>query len=309
MSFLISNQRDITKQLQYFFEDSRTTPANWGIVPAATPTFIQAGYNPTFTYTDQPEGVDIRILGNEGKETRVKVGMSGLLDIKSTQIVDSNLVKWFFNAAGGGAGTIDDSATFIFTHNVLGTDTIRVMRGGTPLNATLEIPNRGVIQLSGQVFITTPQDESAFSTANADHFSGNTPTYAPALAGPVWTHLSGGTQPLTLGGNNYRDRGFRLNITRAHSQLDSSGDTNVKFAKAATKTITGSITAFRIDSLNQTKASALTEFASSRVIRTAVSTITMTNMQFTDHPTDYEADSSDPLMEELSFNCTELSIS
>lgn len=307
MSFLISNQRDNTKQLQYFFEDSRTTPGNWAIVPAATPTFIQAGYNPTFTYTDQPEGVDIRILGNEGKTTRVKVGLSGVLDIK-TNIVDTNLVKWFFNAAAGGAGTIDDSATFIFTHNVLGTDTIRNLRGCIPLNATLEVPSRGVIELTGQVLVTNPQDESAFSTADADHFSGNTPTYAPALTGPVWTHLSGGTQPLTVGGNNYRDRGFRLNITRELSQLDSSGDTTIKFAKAARKTITGTITAFRIDSLNQALATAQTEFASTRVIRTAVSTITMTNMQFTDHPTNYESDSSDAQMEELSFSCTELSI-
>lgn len=307
MSFLISNQRDATKQLQYFFEDSRTTPANWGIAPAATPTFIQAGYNPTFTYTDQPEGVDVRIIGNEGKTTRVKVGMSGVLDIK-TNIVDSNLLKWFFNAAGGGANTIDDSVTFIYTHNVLGTDTIRTLRGCIPLNATLEIPNRGVIELTGQVLVTNPQDESAFSTADADHFSGNTPTYAPALAGPVWTHLSGGTQPLTLGGNNYRDRAFRLNITRELSLLDSSGDTTVKFAKAARKTITGTITAFRIDSLNQTRASALTEFTSSRVLRTAVSTITMTNMQFTEHPTEQESDTSDATMEELSFACTEVSI-
>ncbi len=307
MSFLISNQRDTTKQLQYFFEDSRTTPANWGIVPAATPTFIQAGYNPMFTYTDQPEGVDIRILGNEGKTTRVKVGMSGILDIK-TQIVDSNLVKWFFNAAGGGATTIDDSVTFIYTHNVLGVDTIRVMRGSIPLNATLEVPNRGVIELTGQVLVTNPQDESDFSSADADHFSTNTPTYAPALAGPVWTHLSGGTQPLLIGGLNYRDRSFRLNITRELSLLDSSGDTVVKFAKAAKKTITGSITAFRIDTLNQAAASALDERTATRVIKTATSTITMTNMQFTDHPTNYDSDSSDAQMEELSFACTELSI-
>jgi len=304
MSFLIANQRDTTKQLQYTFEDSRTTPGNWGVTPA-TPTFIQAGYNPTFTYTDQPEGVDVRILGNEGKTTRVKVGMSGLLDIK-TNIVDTNLVKWFFNAAGGGAGTIDDSATFLFTHKVLGADTYRVLKGCIPLNATLEIPNRGLVELSGQILVTNPQDEGLVSAISS--VITGTPTYAPALSGPVWTHLSGGAKPLILGGNNYRDRGFRLNITRELSMLDSSGDTTVKFAKAARKTITGSITAFRIDSINQARASALTEITATRVLKTAISTISMTNMQFQDHPTEKDKDSSDATMEQLSFSCTELSI-
>ena len=307
MSFLISNQRDITKQLQYVFEDSRTTPGNWGTTPS-TPTFIQAGYNPTFTYTDQPEGVDVRILGNEGKTTKVKVGMSGLLDIR-THVVDANLIKWFFNAAAGGAGTIDDSATFLFTHNVLGTDTYRIGKGCIPLNATLDIPNRGLIELSGQVLVTQPADEDDFS--NISNVITGTPTYAPALTGPPWTHLSGGSTPLTIGNNAYRDRGMRISITRELSLLDSSGDSTVQFAKAARKTITGSITAFRIDSLNQAAAAAYTEFAgtTTRVIKTGTSTATFTKMQFQDHATDYTTDSSDGLMEELTFACTELSFS
>lgn len=306
MSFLIANQRDTTKQLQYVFEDSRTTSGLWATTPS-TPTFTQAGFNPTFTYTDQPEGVDIRILGNEGKTTRVLVGSSGLLDIK-TNIVDSNLAVWFFNAASGGAGTIDDSMTFLFTHNVLGKDTYRVMKGCIPLNATLEIPNRGVIALTGQVLVTAPSDEGLFSAINAAEFGGTTPTYASLLTGPVWTHLTGGVKPLTIGGNNYRDRGLRLNITRELSLLDSSGDTFVKFAKAAKKTITGTLTVFRIDSINQARATALSEFDTTRVLKTAVSTVTFTNMQFQDHPTEKESDSSDAQMEELTFSCTELAI-
>lgn len=309
MSYLISNQRSITKQLQYVFEDSRTTPGNWGTTPA-TPTFTQAGYSPAFTYTDQPEGVDVRLLGTEGKITRVKTGMSGLLDFRTT-IVDSTLAKWFFNAAGGGAGTIDDSATFLYTHQVLGNDTYRVMKGCIPLNATLDIPHRGLIELSGQVLVTQPSDEGLFSGIDAAEFGGTTPTYATQLTGPPWTHLSGGTTPLTIGGSTYRDRGMRVSITRELSLLDSSGDVNVLFARASRKTISGTITAFRVDSLNQAAASALTEFAgtTTRVLKTATSTVTFTNLQFQDHPTNYSDDSSDALMEELTFSCTEISIS
>ncbi len=307
MSFLISNQRSVTKQLQYVFEDSRTTPGNWGTTPS-TPTFVQAGYNPTFTYTDQPEGVDVRILGNEGKTTKVKVGMSGLLDIR-THIVDSTLAKWFFNAAGGGAGTIDDSATFLFTHNVLGNDTYRIGKGCFPLNATLDVPNRGVIELTGQILVTQPANEGLVSAISG--VITGTPTYATQLTGPVWTHLTGGSKPLTIGGNNYRDRGMRLSVTREGSMLDSSGDEFIQFIKASKKTISGSITAFRIDSLNQAAAVALTEFAgtTTRVLKTAVSTATFTKMQFQDHPTDYTTDSADALLEELTFTCTELAIS
>jgi hypothetical protein len=310
MSFLISNQRSITKQLQYVFEDSKTTAGNWGTTPA-TPTFTQAGYSPAFTYTDQPEGVDVRQLGTEGKITRVKTGMSGLLDIRTT-IVDSALAKWFFNAATIArvtAGIIDDSATFLYTHSVLGVDTYRIMKGCIPLNATLDVPHRGLIELSGQILVTQPEDEAPF--ANISNSINGTPTYAPAVTGPPWTHLSGGTQPLTIGNSNYRDRGMRVSITRELSLLDSSGDVNVLFARASRKTITGTITAFRIDSLNQAAASALTEFAgtTTRVLKTATSTITFTNLQFQDHPTNYSDDSSDALMEELTFACTEIAIS
>jgi hypothetical protein len=309
MSFLISNHRSVTKNLQYVFEGSRTTPASWGTTPA-TPTFVQAGYSPTFTYTDQPEGVDVKVLGTEAKITRVKVGMSGLLDVR-THLTDSALAKWFYNAFGGGAGTIDDSATFLYTHQVLGVDTYRILKGCIPLNATLDVPHRGIVELSGQILVTQPVDEGAFSGISAAEFGGTTPTYATQPTGPPWTHLSGGSQPLTIGNNNYRDRGMRVSITRELSLLDSSGDTNVLFARAARKTITGTITAFRIDSLNQAAAVALTEFAgtTTRVLKTATSTITFTKLQFQDHPTDYSLDSSDALMEELTFACSDIAIS
>jgi len=303
MSFLISNQRDVVLQLQYLFEDSRTTPANWGTTPA-TGTFLQAGFNPRFTYTDQPEGQDIRILGSEGKETRIKIGHAGLLDIR-TNIVDSTFIKWFFNAAGGGAATIDDSATFLFSHKVAGVETFRGLQGCIPLNATLEIPNRAAVELTAQVLVTQPTDEAA--TQVLAGIPGTT-TNATQPTGPVLTHLSGGDLALTINAVTYRDRGYTLSITRELSALDSSGSVNWLFARAARKIITGSATVFRVDGLNQAAAMALNEVTATRILESAVSTITMTKFQIQSHPTEYNTDDSDALMEELAFECTELAI-
>lgn len=304
MSFLISNQRDVVLQLQYLFENSRTTPANWGTTPA-TGTFLQAGFNPRFTYTDQPEGQDIRILGSEGKETRIKIGHAGLLDIR-TNIVDSVFLKWFFDAAGGGAATIDDSATFLFSHNVAGTEVFRGLQGCIPLNATLEIPNRAAVEMTAQILVTQPTDEAAtliLAGVPAATVQATQPT------GPVLTHLSGGDEALVINTVSYRDRGFTVSITRELSALDSSGSVNWLFARAARKIITGSATVFRIDSLNQIGAMAMNEVAATRVLESAVSTITFTKFQIQSHPTEYNTDDSDALMEELAFECTEIAIS
>lgn len=301
MSYLISNQRDIVDQLQGAFEDSRTTPENFGTTPASA-SFTRAGYNPTFKYTDQPQGVLVHILGDEAHNTKVRVGLSGMLELR-TNISDSTrwILKWVFNAAGGGANTIDDSVTFLTSYKILGNTKYRVMKGCLPVNGTLDIPNRGLVSLSCQILVTNPQNEA---TAHGL----TTPTLASTPTDTVWTHLSGGVKPFVIGGITYRDRGFRLSITRMLSPTDSSGDLNVIFAKAAKKTISGSISIFKIDTDNQAKTVLLTERTATRVLKTSVSTLTLSKTQWQSHPTEFEADSADTLVEELDFICNNVAI-
>jgi hypothetical protein len=79
------------------------------------------------------------------------------------------------------------------------------------------------------------------------------------------------------------------------------------FARASKKTITGTVMVFRIDSINQIAANALTEFTqtNARIIHSSgPQTLAMTNFQLTGHATEFSTDSADALMEELNFTCT-----
>jgi hypothetical protein len=105
MSYNVSNQRDFQKLLQFADEGSRVTPNKFGVAQSGL-NFTRAGYNPKHTFRETPEGVEIRVVGSEGRDQKVKVGISGVIDFR-THITENNLgfVDWLFNAAGGGAGS------------------------------------------------------------------------------------------------------------------------------------------------------------------------------------------------------------
>lgn len=302
MSFLVSNQRDLSKQLQYVFEDSRTTPDNWGVIPTS-PVFIQAGYNPRFVYRDQPTGVEVRKLGSEDKDSTVLVGAQGLLELR-TNIVDVNLVKWIFNSAGGGANTIDDSVSFLFSHKILGIENYKRMRGCLPLSGTLTIPPKGLLELSAQILVTQPDKQDTDDGVT-------TPTFAPALTGPVWTHLSGGSVPFLFNAQAYRTRGMTISVTRELSMIDSDGDSNIQFLRAAKRIVNGTVNAFEVNKLLEDAAVDQDENTMSRVIKTATgaSTASFTKVTFDDHGIEYDQDSSDSRIEVLPFKAATISFS
>lgn len=302
MSFLVSNQRDLSKQLQYVFENSRTTPSNWGNLGGSNPNFIQAGYNPRFVYRDQPTGIEVRKLGSEDKDSTVLVGAQGLLELR-TNIVDVNLVKWIFNSAGGGASTIDDSATFLFSHKILGTENYKTLAGCLPLSGTLTIPPKGLLELSAQILVTQPNKQ-----ATASGLSG-TPVFASALTGPVWTHLSGGSIPFLHNSKAYRTRGMTISVTRELSMIDSDGDSEIQFLRAAKRVVNGTVNVFEVNKLLEDAAVDQDENTMSRVIKTSTSTASFTGVTFDDHAIEYDQDSSDSRLEILPFKAKTIAFS
>lgn len=300
----VQNQLDVVKNLQSVEEDVISDKANFGVTPTSA-NFEQFGYNPRFTYTDQPEGVEVRILGKEGRDQKPLVGRTGLLDIR-TNIISEKELKWFFAAAGGGVGTIDNSRTFVFSYLQRGTETFRVMKGCMPLNATITIGNRGLVELTGQIISLLPNNE----TQNANGDLPGTPVFAPALVGTPFTHLSGGSEPFTYNATKYRERNFTCAITRELSLNDSSGDVEAVFAKAARKTINGSISIFKKDLLLVTDSRSLTERSASRVVSSSGPGISLdfTNFQFQNHPLGFDQDSSDALIEELPYESAEVTV-
>lgn len=302
MSFLVSSQRDVSKQLQYVFETSQVTPSLFG-TEKADPVYIQAGYNPRFVYRDQPDGVEVRKLGSEDKDSTVLVGAQGLLELR-TNIVDANLLKWIFNAVGGGASTIDDSVTFLEAHKILGVEYFKRLRGCLPLSATLEIGNRGLIELSAQIIVTQPDAVTTTHTTGSG-------AYATALTGPPWTHLSGGADPFLYNAQAYKTRGMSISVTRELSMIDSDGDNNIQFLRAARRIITGSINIFEVNKVLEAAAIAQTENSMSRVVKSggAASTASFTKVTFDEHAIEFDQESSDSRIEVLPFKAATIAFS
>jgi hypothetical protein len=301
MAFNFTTQKDVVKQLQYIAEG--TTAATFGVIPT-NPAFVMAGINPTILAVKKPVPYETRELGYLTRQNVQSVFNSGEVTFK-TNILDSTMLKWLFNAPAG-AGTIDESKTFVYSYNVNGTETFRVMKGCKPLDAHLMIKPKGQLELTAHLYVANMVDET--QSANGGITLG-TGAFASQL-GPTggWLHSDGGAGPFTYNSTVYRDFGMTLGVKWIHEYLDSSGDLQTLYMKPSKKELTFDIDIAKYDMLVNIDAAALSRRSASRVLKTATSTMTLTNVNFTDPTTSLDQTSTKILVEALKGIADEVAI-
>ncbi|UVF62234.1 major tail protein [Nitrososphaeria virus YSH_1032793] len=304
MTQVLSTQLDVVNPLQYVGEGLLSNPALFGAL--SNPTWLNVGINPVWDFKYIPEAIEVRKVGQSGRYGKTKVFETALINFR-TFINDTYgypFLKYLFNEGNGSTvGTIDESIDMVFSHKVAGTTNYTRGRGCLPLSATLTIPEKGLCELSGQIFVAQPV---LIGTSDPK----GTGAYASASSGSAWTHSEGGSNPVTHNGTTYKTKGFSVSVNRELAVLDSSGDGQVLWAKPVVKSISGSMDVFQKDILLLTDFKAQTSRALSRVIKTAVTTCSMTDVVFEDDPIAIpEGTSADPLMDRLSFSAGTISFS
>jgi hypothetical protein len=301
MTQIVSSQADVVKKLQYYNEGVLSTPSNFGkSIPSST-SFTQVGKNPTWNYQDDVTAEEERGVGSLTRSDRVVTRKRGTLSI-TTNISDADVtfVKYCMNAPDTTTATADSSIAFLFSFKVAGTETFRILRGCLPESASINVSNTGFVEFTATFAVYSPADEVTTHGLT-------TPTFATQSTNTAWSHSDSGSSPFTWDSVSYPEMGFGIDVNYEHTVLESSGDLTIQWASISQRTISGSASVFKKDSLLQADTTAGNKISATRVLKTSTLTATFTEATIDSNPYAVSADSSATL-EELSFTAKELAL-
>jgi len=234
MSFNITTARDITKPLQYVEEG--TTAALYGVSPSSA-AFVAAGINTEITLDPNVVSEQIRALGLEDFADIVKTQEAYAFSLRSN-ILNTTLAKYGTEAVGG-TGTIGASLLFAFSYSLDGTQNYALLRGCRPVSTTLSV-NRGLWTLDQTWHAKSINKEVA--TANGGL---TTPTFVTAVPSGSPLKHQDGVSPFNWNSVVFSERSFSITVTRDLALLESNGDVQVLFSKAANRSITWSAEVYK----------------------------------------------------------------
>ena len=289
----LTTKRDIVKPLQYVGEtDVVTTPANYATTPNSA-TFILVGNNTEINPQPDIPHSDAIVLGSEDIIDAVKNGSLYTFSLRFNPI-DKNLIRYGWDAAGGGAASIDESLSFTYSYRLDGTENFQHVRGALPTSTTLTL-DKGVWEAEMQFIakdITIP---------NTTDGNPGTPVY---LSSETTSQMLGqsdvGTTPFTWNTVNFGERRFSVTVTRDLSVMTVNGELDIVYAKAAARGIVFSADVFTKNTTLLTDFEAKTKQAASYVFSTSPAvTMTFTNAVITGWTQTPQAGSTDGLIESI----------
>ena len=233
----IQTKRDFVKVLQYKGEgDTVTTPADYAAA-ITSPTFTAVGKVTDINLQPDIQHSDTDVLGNEDVIDAIKTMENYTFSI-SFEMTDTALINYAFSPSGGGAGSIDESLTMMFSEYLNGVENYTAMYGCRPTSCTVNL-DRG-IWTANMTFmckeITLP---SATSPWNA-----STPVFASELATATLTHTDSGADPFTWNSVAYPESKFSSTVTRGMAVQAVNGSSQILYCKASTRRIDFTVDAF-----------------------------------------------------------------
>jgi len=290
----IQTKRDIVKPLQYKGEgDTITTPANYGVLVTASPTFVAAGHNTEINLQPDIAHMDTEVLGSEDIVNAVKTGELFAFQI-SFEPTDTVLMQYAWDASGGGVGSIDESLNFVFTELLNGVENWTTMIGCRPTSMTVTL-ERGIWQVT-MTWITSQINLQVSS----DPFT--TPTYVTEPSASSLTHTDAGADPFTWNAVATPESRFSLTVTRAMAIEAVNGQIRIIFSKAADRKVECSADVFVKDNLLETDYFGKTKRAANYSFTTSPNKdFAMVNCIITAHSRVKTATSTDAFRESITF--------
>jgi len=270
----------VVNNLEYVEE----TDGAYGVMPT-NPTMLFLAQTAKWSPSMDVGADEFRRLGSEDvfKILQKKQLFKSSLEFA---IANSMFIKYGINAIGGGAGSIDKSLSLGMSVKLAGT-TNYITLLGTRISS---------IKLSGN------PDKAALSvTAELQHSSITTPTtgdykgtgaHASADTNPPWTYYDGGVNPITWG-SALPVEDINVTIERTLSQKWVMGSQTAKYQLPVKRGIKGDLTQEWLSTTQEAALKLNTRQNLTWVLKTGVSTLTITNASLTaltDRTIDADAD-------------------
>jgi hypothetical protein len=225
-----------TRPLQYVAEGVGQTA--FGVTPTASPTFLLAGAITDITENVTVASTDYRIGGSKTRYKQISYGHAYSFELGFSP--DNNTLMKYGSEESNGAGTIDESLTFLKAIKINAAGSLVehfVLYKGCKMNVLdLSIAGQMVECNSSWLCreITVPNTTSGLTTPVLK-------TYGDLTALP-WSHLQNGTNPLTINAITYPCTQFHINWNNNIAPDQMNGSDLIDSLIQGNRDITGDFT-------------------------------------------------------------------
>jgi len=285
-----TSSQNFVKPLQFIEE------ATEGVTPTSSPAFTAIGAIQSFDYKKDDSVTPIGQIGPEDPIDNVK-GQTVRESTINFGLTASTFLKRAVNAANFATptGTISASMSLLYSIYLNGANERYIFLKGTrPKSVGINMEIGKPIECNMALVHT-----SIGKPISAHGLT--TPTFASFATGEVWNWLSGGANPISWNSTPLNCTKFSCNIERNTSMDYTLGNTDGFGSLPHARAVSGEFTQLWTSDTEETDFDAGTERTLAAVLKTSVSTLTITNAEITSLGRSHAFDESGATVETFSY--------
>ena len=267
-----------------------------GTIPTASPSFTSLGAVKTASIKINGNFVDVAQLGAEDLITIVQGQQEyetsfTLSAVNATSII-ARLIGAYNYATP--SGLINETISIIFSIYLNGTENYILCKGSRIKEGSISM------EIGKETEITVSFTHTTITTPSSSHGL-TTPTFASLPSGAVYDWLAGGTTPVSWNASGILCKKITLNIARNSKPDYTLGNLDPHSSQAHGRRISGDFTTLWTNTTLETDFKAGTARTLAIVIKTSVSTITVTSAKIVDYSRDGDIGSDEAIVESCTF--------
>lgn len=265
--------------------------------------------SPSFTMFDVPmvwrPAIDLAHVepGRQGVEDIYKILKTGEIykSVLETGLINSTHLKYGILARGGGAGSIDKVLSLICSIRINEVENYIKMPGTRIDSLTLTMVPNDLIKVSYNL------SHKSIDTPGTTHGL-TTPVFAGAPTADPWTHLDAGADPLQWNAVAQKLKRFSCTINRHLSPQQTNGNAQISFLPSTKRRLVGDFEHIWDATTIEADLKAGTARTLSIVLKSATSTLTLTNAKAVSLARDTDVESGEVISQVVGVKCETFSI-
>ena len=242
-----------------------------GTTPTASPVFVICGVPKSLSFKKNGSFFDVAQLGTEDLVTQAQ----GPQEYESTLVftlLNSTFLQYGVKAANYGTptGTISESLSILFSYYLNGTENYVILKGSRVKDCSINM------EIGKETEVTFNMVHTDISIPNTSHGL-TTPTLVTVTSGAVWDWTAGGANPVSHNSNAQDCRKITVNINRNTKSDHTLGNLDPHSSQPHGRRITGSFTILHTATTLETDFEAGTARTIAVVLKSATSTLTISN--------------------------------
>ena len=302
MSYEVSTTSDWFRQIQTNEEATKGTivqNSTWKNIGIASK--ITEGI--TMDHEESP------LLGSEDRYSDDRLFEHNTVTL-NWNLIDTRFLRYFTEAAGGGAGSIDKANSILRGQRINAVASNKVYLGCVADRVTINLDKRSSISATAKTMTSTDWLDQAAT----DTLLGASTVYAPALTTTPWTHLTSGISvPFVYGAGSRDIEKGTIDITRNALEVMPLGSATPRTIRAGYRRIAFNFDTWCKDSALIGDVKGMTARTVTMQLYTTPVVLTLTGCQFNSYSTDSDAGTGDIFKETLvgtakAFSATALTV-